>query len=182
MVSAFPYASPGAVRLAGGSAPARAHRQRAVRRRARGGDGGCARGGGRRSRDGSSPRSTPWSQRWEATSGAACPQCASSSTRMVSTARCSNGSWRTSFERFPPEARPTEARGSSFPTSSSHPRSPRTRSSTRGEALARRHLGTLGGGNHFIELDRDAEGQLWLLVHSGSVGSGHRSPIIRARR
>jgi tRNA-splicing ligase RtcB (3'-phosphate/5'-hydroxy nucleic acid ligase) len=40
------------------------------------------------------------------------------------------------------------------------------------EALARRHLGTLGGGNHFLELDRDAEGGLWLLVHSGSRGLG----------
>jgi len=29
-------------------------------------------------------------------------------------------------------------------------------------------LGTLGGGNHFIELDRDEEGQLYLVVHSGS--------------
>lgn len=35
-----------------------------------------------------------------------------------------------------------------------------------------RHLGTLGGGNHFIELDRDATGALWLLVHSGSRGLG----------
>jgi tRNA-splicing ligase RtcB len=40
------------------------------------------------------------------------------------------------------------------------------------EALARRHLGTLGGGNHFLELDRDAEGGLWMLVHSGSRGLG----------
>jgi tRNA-splicing ligase RtcB len=40
------------------------------------------------------------------------------------------------------------------------------------EVLARRHLGTLGGGNHFLELDRDAEGGLWLLVHSGSRGLG----------
>jgi tRNA-splicing ligase RtcB len=40
------------------------------------------------------------------------------------------------------------------------------------EMLARRHLGTLGGGNHFLELDRDAEGALWLLVHSGSRGLG----------
>ncbi len=40
------------------------------------------------------------------------------------------------------------------------------------EALARRHLGTLGGGNHFLELDRDPEGILWLLVHSGSRGLG----------
>jgi len=40
------------------------------------------------------------------------------------------------------------------------------------ERLARRHLGTLGGGNHFLELDRDPEGELWLLVHSGSRGLG----------
>ena len=29
-------------------------------------------------------------------------------------------------------------------------------------------LGTLGGGNHFIEVDRDNEGYLYLVVHSGS--------------
>lgn len=38
--------------------------------------------------------------------------------------------------------------------------------------LAPRHLGTLGGGNHFLELDRDGGGDLWLLVHSGSRGLG----------
>ncbi|MFO0556576.1 MAG: RtcB family protein [Polyangiales bacterium] len=38
--------------------------------------------------------------------------------------------------------------------------------------LVDRHLGTLGGGNHFIELDRDADDGLWLLVHSGSRGVG----------
>jgi tRNA-splicing ligase RtcB len=30
----------------------------------------------------------------------------------------------------------------------------------------------LGGGNHFLELDRDADGSIWLLVHSGSRGLG----------
>jgi tRNA-splicing ligase RtcB (3'-phosphate/5'-hydroxy nucleic acid ligase) len=40
------------------------------------------------------------------------------------------------------------------------------------ERLHFRHLGTLGGGNHFIELDRDLQGRLWLLVHSGSRGIG----------
>jgi tRNA-splicing ligase RtcB (3'-phosphate/5'-hydroxy nucleic acid ligase) len=40
------------------------------------------------------------------------------------------------------------------------------------ERLSRKHLGTLGGGNHFIELDRDGGGDLWLLVHSGSRGLG----------
>lgn len=39
-------------------------------------------------------------------------------------------------------------------------------------ALGPKHLGTLGGGNHFLELDRDAEGALYLLVHSGSRGLG----------
>lgn len=29
-------------------------------------------------------------------------------------------------------------------------------------------IGTLGGGNHFIEVDMDREGQYWLVVHSGS--------------
>ena len=31
-----------------------------------------------------------------------------------------------------------------------------------------RSLGTLGGGNHFIEVDRDDEGELYLVIHSGS--------------
>ena len=29
-------------------------------------------------------------------------------------------------------------------------------------------LGTLGGGNHFIEVDRDTNGNLYLVIHSGS--------------
>lgn len=39
-------------------------------------------------------------------------------------------------------------------------------------SLLARHLGTLGGGNHFVELDRDHAGELWLLVHTGSRGLG----------
>lgn len=31
-----------------------------------------------------------------------------------------------------------------------------------------RSLGTLGSGNHFIEVDKDEEGNLYLMVHSGS--------------
>lgn len=33
---------------------------------------------------------------------------------------------------------------------------------------AERTLGSLGGGNHFIELDKDSDGGFWLIVHSGS--------------
>ena len=40
------------------------------------------------------------------------------------------------------------------------------------DALARKHPATLGGGNHFLELDRDRGGEVWLLVHSGSRGLG----------
>ena len=32
--------------------------------------------------------------------------------------------------------------------------------------------GTLGGGNHYIELGKSPDGQLWLTVHSGSRGLG----------
>jgi tRNA-splicing ligase RtcB len=33
-------------------------------------------------------------------------------------------------------------------------------------------LGTLGRGNHFIELELDQNGYLWVLVHSGSRSMG----------
>ncbi len=33
-------------------------------------------------------------------------------------------------------------------------------------------LGTLGGGNHFIEIDKDDKGFLWLTIHSGSRNFG----------
>lgn len=31
-----------------------------------------------------------------------------------------------------------------------------------------RSIGTLGGGNHFIEIDKDEEGNVYLVIHSGS--------------
>ena len=37
---------------------------------------------------------------------------------------------------------------------------------------ARRQIGTLGGGNHFIELQKDEEGYLWIMLHSGSRNLG----------
>ena len=36
------------------------------------------------------------------------------------------------------------------------------------ENLALRSIGSLGGGNHFIEVDKDDNGTLYLVVHSGS--------------
>ncbi len=35
------------------------------------------------------------------------------------------------------------------------------------------HMGTLGTGNHFIELCLDEEGRVWVMLHSGSRGVGN---------
>ncbi len=35
-------------------------------------------------------------------------------------------------------------------------------------------LGTLGGGNHFIEVCLDENDQVWIMLHSGSRGPGNR--------
>ncbi len=37
---------------------------------------------------------------------------------------------------------------------------------------AAQQLGTLGGGNHFLEAQRDEEDTIWLMVHSGSRHTG----------
>jgi tRNA-splicing ligase RtcB (3'-phosphate/5'-hydroxy nucleic acid ligase) len=37
-----------------------------------------------------------------------------------------------------------------------------------------RHLGTLGTGNHFIEICLDEECRVWAMLHSGSRGCGNR--------
>lgn len=37
----------------------------------------------------------------------------------------------------------------------------------------RKHLGTLGSGNHFIEICLDETGFVWLMLHSGSRGVGN---------
>jgi tRNA-splicing ligase RtcB (3'-phosphate/5'-hydroxy nucleic acid ligase) len=35
-------------------------------------------------------------------------------------------------------------------------------------------LGSLGGGNHFAELQYDQDGRLWVMVHTGSRGFGYQ--------
>jgi len=37
----------------------------------------------------------------------------------------------------------------------------------------RKHLGTLGTGNHFIEVCLDEDGAVWFMLHSGSRGVGN---------
>ncbi len=35
-------------------------------------------------------------------------------------------------------------------------------------------LGTLGGGNHFIEIQRSKQNEVWVMIHSGSRNLGHK--------
>ena len=45
-----------------------------------------------------------------------------------------------------------------------------------------RAIGSLGGGNHFIELDRDDEGNVYLVIHTGSRNLGKQvAEIYQAR-
>jgi tRNA-splicing ligase RtcB len=39
---------------------------------------------------------------------------------------------------------------------------------------ARAQIGTLGGGNHFIEIQRGQDGFIWFMVHSGSRNLGYQ--------
>ena len=45
-----------------------------------------------------------------------------------------------------------------------------------------RAIGTLGGGNHFIEVDRDEEGNLYIVIHSGSRHLGKEVAEIYQRK
>lgn len=47
-------------------------------------------------------------------------------------------------------------------------------SDKKGWKLATRSMATQGGGNHFEELQKDEDGNLWIMIHSGSRGLGGR--------
>lgn len=42
-----------------------------------------------------------------------------------------------------------------------------------GRQKALKQVGTLGGGNHFIELQKGDDGFIWVMIHSGSRNLGH---------
>lgn len=61
-----------------------------------------------------------------------------------------------------------------------------TKDHKRGEtslnAKAMSQLGTLGGGNHFIELCTDQDGSIWVMLHSGSRNIGKSLAEIHINR
>lgn len=52
----------------------------------------------------------------------------------------------------------------------------------RGVGHLNKSMGTLGGGNHFVEADRAEDGTLWLVVHSGSRNLGKQVADIYQRK
>jgi tRNA-splicing ligase RtcB len=41
--------------------------------------------------------------------------------------------------------------------------------------MARDQLGTVGGGNHYVDIFADEQGRIWIGVHFGSRGLGHKT-------
>lgn len=39
---------------------------------------------------------------------------------------------------------------------------------------ARKQIGTLGGGNHFLEIQKGSDGFIWIMIHSGSRNLGYQ--------
>jgi tRNA-splicing ligase RtcB len=44
---------------------------------------------------------------------------------------------------------------------------------SRGYEKALKQVGTLGGGNHFIEIQQGSDGYIWIMIHSGSRNLGY---------
>lgn len=51
---------------------------------------------------------------------------------------------------------------------------PATKLSQRQKATAATQLGSLGSGNHFVEVSLDESGAVWVVLHSGSRGIGNQ--------
>ena len=43
--------------------------------------------------------------------------------------------------------------------------------------VARAQLGTVGSGNHYVDIFEDEQGRIWVGVHFGSRGFGHKIAI-----
>lgn len=44
---------------------------------------------------------------------------------------------------------------------------------SRGYQKALKQVGTLGGGNHFVEVQKGSDGYIWIMIHSGSRNLGY---------
>lgn len=75
-------------------------------------------------------------------------------------------------ERIPGNRHPAVTAAAELPDELAKERLSTDRLTKLAERDGRVQLGTLGRGNHFVELQQDAEGRLWVMIHSGSRGIG----------
>ncbi len=75
-------------------------------------------------------------------------------------------------ERVPGNRHPATTAAAELPEDLAQVRLSNDRLTKLAERDGRVQLGTLGRGNHFVELQEDANGRLWLMIHSGSRGIG----------
>src|SRR5262249_21493899 len=59
---------------------------------------------------------------------------------------------------------------------------PNTLDAKHGGSRVAMQLGTLGSGNHFVEIAVDEAGSVWLLLHSGSRGAGNRLATVHVEQ
>ncbi|MGB0850993.1 MAG: RtcB family protein, partial [Bacteroidia bacterium] len=45
---------------------------------------------------------------------------------------------------------------------------------SKGYTRALKQVGTLGGGNHFVEIQKGDDGYIWIMIHSGSRNLGYK--------
>ena len=72
------------------------------------------------------------------------------------------------YTRFEQKIRSLRERFNTLALHAQIPHNPRHRT----EAVAWKQLGTLGGGNHFCEVQTGDDGYVWLMLHSGSRNVG----------
>lgn len=75
-------------------------------------------------------------------------------------------------ERIPGNRHPVITAAGELPDDLAKERPSTDRLTKLAERDGRVQLGTLGRGNHFVELQRDTDGRLWVMIHSGSRGIG----------
>lgn len=75
-------------------------------------------------------------------------------------------------EHIPGNRHPAVTAAAELPEELARERLSNDRLTKLAERDGRVQLGTLGRGNHFVELQRDFEGRLWVMIHSGSRGIG----------
>ena len=86
-------------------------------------------------------------------------------TEMASTVPAGLGRWHG------------EPSGEALAWFAEHPPPPTLDDATKAAA----QLGTLGSGNHFIELATDEDSRIWILLHSGSRGGGNKLATLHTK-